>query len=156
MSANGKFGEKFDGYLEIVSNNPRVDADFAAAHGAVCVHRVEGSFLDVLTRAEDLLQDGRRLLSAPLPPNVPLMRAPFRSLLVEKIAFPGEKSRKSRKYDVEGLKALDKAMERVLTQRKNWVPPSGAPEAEDDFAMIDVELLLRALREVRLNGSPPS
>ena len=73
--------------FEIVTNNPRLTADFAVSHGIVSVHRVEGSPLDVLDRAEALLQEGRTLVSAPLPPNVPLMRAPYRSLLLAQSAI---------------------------------------------------------------------
>ena len=129
--------------LEIVSNNPLVGAEFAAAHGMV-VHRVEGTFLDVLGRLEELLQDGRRLVSAPLPPNIPLMRAPFRSILLEK-------NTASRKYDAEGLNALSKARERILAQRKSagFFSEMGT-ELEKDFAVIDREMLFRALRDAEL------
>ena len=124
--------------LEVVSNNPLVDAEFGIIHG-VAVHVVEGTFPDVLDRTEELLQNGRRLVSAPLPPNIPMMRAPFRSVLIEKNT--------SRKYDIEGLNALAKARERVVTQRENGKSPSGTDE---DFAAIDREMLLRALRDVGL------
>jgi hypothetical protein len=128
---------------EIVSNNPLVSAEFAAAHGMV-VHEVAGTLVDVLGRLEELLQDGRRLVSTPLPPNIPLMRAPFRSVLVEKNAA-------SRKYDAEGLISLAKAKERVLAQSKNAAPLSEmGSELEKDFAVIDREMLLRALRDAGL------
>ncbi|MDR1649101.1 MAG: GrdX family protein [Synergistaceae bacterium] len=133
MNANEK-----NANLEVVSNNPLVDAEFGVIHGAA-IHAVAGTFPDVLDRTEELLQNGRRLVSAPLPPNVPLMRAPFRSVLIEKNT--------SRKYDTEGLNALAKARERVQTQRKNGKLLSGTDE---DFAAIDREMLLRALRDVRL------
>ena len=51
--------------FEIVTNNPRLTADFAVSHGVASVHRVEGSPLDVLDRTEALLQEGRTLVSAP-------------------------------------------------------------------------------------------
>ena len=44
------------GHLEIVTNNPRLTADFAASHGVVRIEAVEGSPLDVLSRTEELLQ----------------------------------------------------------------------------------------------------
>ena len=125
--------------LEIVTNSPRLTADFAASHGASSIHRVEGSPLDVIDRAEALLQEGRRLISAPLPPNIPLMRAPYRSLLV---------ARSERKYDVEGLRALEKARERLTLQRS--IDEDAGPGRNEDFALIDEDLLLRALRDHRL------
>jgi hypothetical protein len=102
---------------------------------------VEGAFSDVLDRAEELLQNGRRLVSAPLPPNVPLMRAPFRSILVEKNS--------PQKYDVKGLDTLAKARERVFAQRENAASFSKTG-AKEDFAAIDREMLLRAFRDVGL------
>lgn len=125
--------------LGIVTNNPRMTADFAVVHGVVHLYGVEGSPLDVLTRAEKLLQEGYRLVSAPLPPNIPLMRAPYRSLLVQ---------RDVRRYDVVGLKALTKAMERMETQRA--IDASAGPGSDADFALIDEELLLRTLRDHKL------
>lgn len=124
------------GHLEIVTNNPRLTADFAAGHGIVRIEAVEGSPLDVLSRTEELLQGGYRLVSAPLPPNIPLMRAPYRSLLVE---------RADRRYDVAGLTALSKARERMETQRA--IDSCTGPGTDADFALIDEELLLRALRD---------
>ena len=122
--------------LEVVTNNPRVTASFAVTQGVVFIHGVEGSQLDVLARVEELLQEGYRLISAPLPPNIPLMRAPYRSLLVE-IA--------DRRYDVLGLTALEKARERLTTQQA--IEEGFAPGTEEDFALIDEQQLLRALRD---------
>ena len=127
------------GHLEIVTNNPRLTADFAASYGVVRIEAVEGSPLDVLSRTEELLQDGYRLVSAPLPPNIPLMRAPYRSLLVE---------RADRRYDVAGLTALSKARERLETQRA--IDSSAGSGTDADFALIDEELLLRTLRDYGL------
>lgn len=125
--------------LEIVTNNPRLTADIAAGLGVVFVHSVQGSQLDVIDRAEALLQEGRRLVSAPLPPNIPLMRAPYRSLLLAKA---------ERRYDVEGLRALEKARERLALQRS--IDEDAGPGRSEDFAMIDEDLLRRALRDHRL------
>lgn len=128
--------------LEVVTNNPRVTADFAVTHGIVFVHGGGDSQLGVLDRTEELLQKGYRLISTPLPPNIPLMRAPFRSLLVEET---------DRRYDAQGLSALAKARERLTTQRA--IDESFLPGSEDDFALIDEELLLRALRDYGLIGA---
>ena len=128
-----------NGNLEIVSNNPRMTANFAAIHGIVHVNEVTGSPLEVLARAEELLQDGYCLVSAPLPPNIPLMRAPYRSLIIEKAP---------RKYDTAGLTALFKAQTCMSTQRAIESDP--VPGTEADFALIDEELLLRTLRDYEL------
>ena len=119
--------------LCVITNNPRV-----ADHGACQVRRVEGSPLDVLDAAEKLLQSGYALLSAPLPPNIPLMRAPYRSMLMEK---------STRRYDVEGLRSIAAARERYETQRA--IKVSNLVTGED-FAAIDVTLLQRTRRDYEL------
>ena len=90
----------------------------------------------MLDKVEALLQSGYRLVSAPLPPNIPLMRAPYRSLLVEKA---------DKCYDTHGLISVEKARERLITQRA--IDESFLPGTEDDFALIDTNLLLRTLRD---------
>ena len=129
--------------FEIVTNNPRLTADFAASHGVVFIHGVEGSPLDVVDRAEELLQQGRELISAPLPPNIPLMRAPYRSLLL---------ALSEKRYDAQGLLSLAKARERLTTQREIDAddPSQGLSGRGEDFALIDEDLLCRALRDCRL------
>ena len=128
-----------DVVFEIVTNNPRLTADFAVSHGVASVHRVEGSPLDVLDRTEALLQEGRTLVSAPLPPNGPHLRAPYRSLLLAQSA---------RRYDAAGLLSLAKARERLTTQRA--IDEDAGPGRSEDFALIDEDLLCRALRDSRL------
>lgn len=114
-------------YLCVVTNNPCI-----AGRG---VRHVEGSPLDVLDAVERLLQAGYSLVSAPLPPNIPLMRAPYRSVLLE---------RSSHRYDAGGLLSVAAARERFATQRAIADAPAGT---DGDFADIDGRLLQRALRE---------
>ncbi|HCL79959.1 MAG TPA: hypothetical protein DIC53_08345, partial [Synergistaceae bacterium] len=69
--------------FEVVTNNPEVQAILGADETVASVRYVPGTPLDVLDAAELRLQQGYRLVSAPLPPNIPLMRAPYRSLVLE-------------------------------------------------------------------------
>ena len=59
--------------LQIVTNNPEVHRCPDMPYGVVFA---EGDPMGVLDKTEELLQDGWRLVSAPLPPNVPVMRGP--------------------------------------------------------------------------------
>mgnify|MGYP003623405534 CR=1 FL=1 len=93
----------------------------------------------VLQKGLELAQSGYKLISAPLPPNVPLIRAPYRSLVLIK---------NSRQYDSMGIKALEKALERVRLLNADRAP-MGSDQA-DDSAYIDRDLLKRALSECRL------
>jgi hypothetical protein len=96
--------------------------------------RTGGTPLDVLDMAEAMLQDGWKLVSAPLPPNIPMMRAPYRSLLLE---------RNKRRYDSAGILSIAAARERFTAQRTG----KKVSAASEDFAAIDVTFLERALRD---------
>lgn|GEM_PF-264035 len=123
----------------VVTNNGAVRAAYG---GVLAVEYVDGTPLDALGRASLLLRRRCRLLSAPLPPNVPLMRAPFRSLLLEETAN-GE-------GDPDGIYAIEKARETMRAQRAISVRRGLADSAEADFAALDADWLARALREARL------
>lgn len=114
--------------LQIVTNNPEIYWTPEHPYGVVTV---DGSPLDVLDRTEELLQQNWRLLSAPLPPNVPIMRGPYRSLVIEE---------SENQFDAAGIIATQKARERYKMERQN-----GVKEPNPDFAEIDRQMLLRAL-----------
>ena len=115
----------------VLTNNPLVLEE----NGGPPARAVEELGLAAVCRAaRDLAQAGYRLVSAPLPPNLPLIRAPYRSLILEKSA---------ELYDVAGLQALEKALERAKTLgRRDF-----SPERARDAAFIDRELLRGAWRE---------
>lgn len=118
----------------ILTNNPLVAENEG---GSPEIRRVSAPGLEaVLLSALEMTQAGYKLISAPLPPNVPLIRAPCRSLLL---------SVNSRQYDAEGIMALEKALEKVRLLNHNR-PPAGAEQSRD-AAFIDRELLRKALGE---------
>jgi hypothetical protein len=125
--------------LQIVTNNPEIYWSPEMPYGVVSV---EGDPIDVLDRTEELLQHGWRLLSAPLPPNVPILRGPYRSLVIEE---------SDRQYDKEGMIAIEKARERYLIERKR-----NCQEPQEDFALIDRQMLQRALRDISISYSSSS
>ena len=119
--------------LQIVTNNPDIYWSPEMPYGVVFT---EGSPLDVLDKTEELLQLGWRLISAPLPPNVPIMRGPYRSLLIEESEL---------KYDKDGIIAIEKARQRYLIERQK-----NCAEPHKDFALIDRQMLQRALRDISI------
>lgn len=90
----------------------------------------------IFQQALVLVQSGYELISAPLPPNVPLTRAPHRSLVFRE---------SSNQYDVAGIIALEKANERLVVLGSSGL----TGEQAEDAAFIDRELLRRALDETR-------
>ena len=116
-----------------VTNNPLV---LSGKDLPVEVAAAEGDALAVLAAAEDLLTRGYSLVSAPLPPNVPMMRCRWRSLLL-KSSEGGT--------DIEGLRMIGKARERLTLQVRT---PGGL--ASDDYAALDREYLERGLRDLSI------
>ena len=64
-----------------MTNNPWIERNAAVPYE---ITLVEGDPFATLDKAEELLQQGWKLVSAPLPPNVPIMRGPYRSLVIER------------------------------------------------------------------------
>lgn len=120
--------------IRIVTNNGWIKTGAAVPHE---ITLVEGTPLAVLDKAEELLQEGWKLVSAPLPPNVPMMRGPYRSLVIEK---------NDRQYDKDGLLAIDKARDRYRMEREHH----NLPEPSEDFGVIDRQMLQRMLRDVMI------
>lgn len=120
--------------LRIVTNNPWIERNAAVPYE---ITLVEGDPFAALDKAEELLQQGWKLVSAPLPPNVPIMRGPYRSLVIEK---------NDRRYDKEGLIALGKARERYIIERNH----PNLPTPGEDFGIIDRQMLQRSLRDAML------
>ncbi|MDR1581565.1 MAG: GrdX family protein [Synergistaceae bacterium] len=121
--------------LCVVTNNP--EAERLCEGREIAVVQIDGMPLDVLDKAEALLQSAWKLVSAPLPPNIPMMRAPYRSLLLE---------RNERRYDSAGILSIAAARERFTAQSTG----ERASAAREDFAAIDAAFLERALRDMSL------
>ncbi|MDR1920890.1 MAG: GrdX family protein [Candidatus Adiutrix sp.] len=121
----------------ILTNNPLAVGQADEMEGHWAVRTVEGVGLAVVLEAAlELVQAGWRLVSAPLPPNVPLIRAPYRSLILEKGRG---------RYDAEGIKMLEKAREKLQSLGSSALSGRVARDA----AFIDRQLLLKAIQEVR-------
>lgn len=120
--------------FRIVTNNPWIEKGPAVPHEIILI---EGTPMDTLDKTEELLQQGWKLVSAPLPPNVPIMRGPYRSLIIEE---------NDRQYDKDGLIALHKARERYRMEREHH----NLPAPGEDFGIIDRQMLQRSLRDSML------
>lgn len=124
----------------VVTNSARAKAEY---EGRIAVEYVDGTPLDALERAGLLLRRNHRLLTAPLPPNIPMMRAPFRSLLLERT--------EGTQGDARGILAVEKARETMRTQRAIAASDERTGKRAEDFAVIDLDLLKQALRGLSEN-----
>lgn len=119
------------GEMLILTNNPLV----LESRWIAPVEAVERLGLAaVLEAALEMTQSGCELVSTPLPPNVPLIRAPYRSLLLR---------RRGRRYDARGILALEKAGRAAASLGASDYGERPARDA----AVIDREILLRTFRE---------
>lgn len=114
----------------ILSNNDSLENEL----GDIPVQHVSGALDDFYSTLENLLQNGYQLLTSPLPPNVPLIRAPIRSVILRA---------SEHKYDARGILALERARERSQT-----LGVKALPGTMRDLQYIDRDHLLRALEQL--------
>lgn len=112
-----------DAYI-IVTNNGTVVSDYSERFE---IDFVPGGLEEFYARLGEMLQSGFRLVSSPLPVNVPLIRSPVRSVIMQ---------RAQQRFDAEGLRTLDYAKERTEALGINKDPRVLA-----DLEMIDKDQL---------------
>jgi hypothetical protein len=115
--------------LLIVTNNPTVSMRYRKAE------HVEGSPVDVLARVGVLLQEGYRLVAAPLSGNLVMLRNPYRSVLLE--SSHGEEVPAA-----DFLRVADSYQR--LVEKAEWEVPEHTLE---DYAFMDEMFLDRAATE---------
>lgn len=115
----------------ILSNNSTL-ADMVCG---IPVEHVDSGLPEFHAALSNALLNNHKLVSAPLPPNVPLIRSPVRSVILQK---------SDRKYDAQGLIALEKAMERSKALGLNE-----DDRVRKDLEFIDKDHLLHALEQLR-------
>lgn len=128
-----------NGSYAILTNNSRIDAEF---NEGFTVLAVIGNLHEFYNELSCRLQNGYKLISSPLPANVPLIRSPIRSVILEKM---------QQRYDTEGLQVVEKARERSET-----LGTTVDVKVLPDLEMIDKDQLGRAIRqldELSLNGT---
>ena len=121
-----------DSTVTIVTNNSLVREAFAD----IPVHYVEGDAEAVHAALEHLLQNHHTLLTTAIPPNVPMIRSPVRSVLV---------SANEMKYDKEGLMHIEKSRQRLAVLGPG---PGHRPMDRKDLEMIDLDHLRRTLSQL--------
>lgn len=119
----------------IVTNNPLV---FEAYSTGFAVDFVKGDAAEVFEAIENALVNGWKLLTTPLPPNVPLIRSAIRTVVLQS---------SPERYDVPGLHCLAQARERTETLAK-----AHRPSQRRDLEHIDWTFAQRAMLELSLAG----
>ncbi len=120
-------------YVVVTNNTKLVSGNTVLPYG-FAVHAVEGGVEAIHATLEELLQNGYTLITSPLPPNVPLIRSPVRSVIVKKAEH---------RYDKEGLIVLEKARERTSV-----LGSVDCSRTRPDLEMIDLDQLRRAFLQL--------
>lgn len=115
----------------IVTNNATLLAD---AGLSLALRPVAGGLEAIYDTVSEMLQSGYRLISSPLPANVPLIRSPVRSIIVEKA---------DKRFDVQGLLTLERARERTMVLGSN-----DDARVRGDLETIDRDQLFRAMAQL--------
>ena len=115
----------------ILSNNSTLGPE---AYGLAVKH-VPGDVEAMYDAISEHLQNGYTLVSSPLPANVPLIRSPVRSVIVQKA---------DRRFDVPGLLALERARERSQTLGVN-----AEARLRGDLELIDKDQFHRAVAQLK-------
>lgn len=118
----------------ILSNNPSLGDNVSG----IQVRHVAGGIEEIYNAISHALQDGYELVSSPLPPNVPLIRSPFRSVILRQI---------TRRYDAAGILVLEKARERTKV-----LGVKNEGRILKDLEFIDRDHLLRAIAQMKELG----
>ena len=123
----------------ILTNNSSIEPKIPG----FAITRVPGNLEAMYAAVSDHLQNGHALVSSPLPANVPLIRSPIRSIILEKA---------SRRYDAQGLIVLEKAKERTAVL---GVVDDARTRADLEF--IDKDQLRRAISQLaELEATAPA
>lgn len=120
------------GYM-IVTNNPVVKDCY---DDVIFIH---GSFEDVLVKVRDLIHSGYELINHPLGASIRMLFSPYRSILI------GQKTQKTDNIYAEAIENS------ITNYRKHMEVRNPDNENEEDYALIDSELLKSALAEMGRN-----
>lgn len=118
----------------ILSSNPSLGETVRG----IKVLQVQGGLDEFYEALSSALQNNFRLLTSPIPPNIPLIRSPVRSVVL---------GRTERKYDAPGLLLLEQARERTET-----LGIKDGSRVRKDLEFIDRDHLLVALAQMAALG----
>ncbi|MEG1641778.1 MAG: GrdX family protein [Synergistaceae bacterium] len=106
------------------------------------IEYIDGTIIDVIKKARDLVHMGWSLASNPLYGNLKPNQQPYRTIVLTK-----EKTDKNLKLNVESLTYLEQAI-RIYENAPVLVKPGQLkPESEADFRYLDFNLLEETLRK---------
>ncbi len=117
----------------ILTNNPSVAEKYEN------VLFIDGTVEDVLIKTRNLVQEGERLVTHPLPASIRMMYTPFRSIVLEH----------QKKRGCSDFHQLEIAEESIAKYRKIIEYRNVDMRNEKDYEKVDLWLLESALHEMK-------
>jgi len=118
----------------IITNNPEIAHFYGKEYDIRFME--DTSVYDVYDAIEILLQKHFVLITMPLPANVPIIRSPVRTVVLEKSVT---------RVDGEGLVLIGNARERTMTLCKGYEQRTTDVK---DLRMIDLDQIKRAFMQI--------
>lgn len=129
----------------IVTNNPKVMEKYSNYYVSAFqqssrylsprykVEFVDGKVEEVLIKVRDLIHDGCSLISHPLPASIKLIKAPYRSVIV---------NQKNGEVDLMSLEIIENSWAKLKRHREERKEDM---KNKEDYMFIDLKLLESAL-----------
>lgn len=117
----------------IISNNKLVKENLSTDFGVIFV---DGTLLEIMERARDLVHQGYILLTHPLSGSIKPNQTPYKSIALEK---------RIGKVDFDSLVILEDSISRTKSLLKNKPTPDWPEKYLEDFRIIDYDLIKNAL-----------
>ncbi len=120
--------------IVVVSNNNLVRENLSSHFEIVFV---EGSLLNTLEKARDLIHTGYRLLTHPLSGSIKPNFTPYKTVVLEK---------REGKVDTDSLLIMEDSICRTVSLLKDKATPDWPDKYLRDFSLIDYDLIKNALK----------
>ncbi|MBA1334869.1 MAG: GrdX protein [Firmicutes bacterium] len=117
----------------IISNNKLVKENLSTDFEVIFV---DGTLLEIMERARDMVHRGYILLTHPLSGSIKPNQTPYKSIALEK---------RTGKVDFDSLIILEDSISRTKSLLKNKPTPDWPEKYLEDFRLIDYDLIKNAL-----------
>jgi len=98
---------------------------------------IEGTLLQTMEQARDLIHTGYILLTHPLSGSIKPNQTPYKSIALERRQGP---------TDLDSLMVMEESINRTKTLLNDKVTPDWPEKYLEDFRVIDLDLIKNALK----------
>jgi hypothetical protein len=118
----------------VVTNNPMSKDELEKV---CCVEFVDGSTMEVFSRARDYIHSGHKLLTHPIMSSIKPNQTPYRTVVIT-----GEAGKE---VDLQSLQYIEEAIHTTEKFLRNFGIPVWTEKILEDFQLIDYDLIYHAI-----------